>query len=68
MLIILPTFLGSSSEKENDVGSDVEHSFNMCTPKPIGALIRGEKRDSSVIKYKITATPGYIHSPFFTWV
>ncbi|KAF7687550.1 cytoskeleton-associated protein 2-like [Silurus meridionalis] len=51
---------GSSSERENDVSSDEdrEHSFNTCTPKPVGALIRGEKRDSSVIKYKITATPG----------
>ncbi|KAK2845431.1 hypothetical protein Q7C36_010285 [Tachysurus vachellii] len=51
---------GSSSTRENDVGSDEdgEHSFSSCTPKPVGALIRGEKRDSSVIKYKITATPG----------
>ncbi|KAK3538897.1 hypothetical protein QTP86_020177 [Hemibagrus guttatus] len=51
---------GSSSERENDVGSDEdgERSFSLCTPKPVGALIRGEKRDSSVIKYKITATPG----------
>ncbi|KAB5528667.1 hypothetical protein PHYPO_G00142870 [Pangasianodon hypophthalmus] len=51
---------GSSSDRENDVGSDEdgEHSVNVCTPKPVGALIRGEKRDSSVIKYKITATPG----------
>lgn len=58
----MPTFLGSCSERENDVcsGEDGEHSFNACTPKPVGALIRGEKRDSSVIKYKITATPGYI--------
>lgn len=28
------------------------------TPKPLRALICGEKGDSSVIKYKITATPG----------
>ncbi|KAI5613020.1 cytoskeleton-associated protein 2-like [Silurus asotus] len=51
---------GSSSETENVVSRDEdrEHSFNKCTPKPVGALIRGEKRDSSVIKYKITATPG----------
>ncbi|MCJ8747036.1 hypothetical protein PDJAM_G00148870 [Pangasius djambal] len=51
---------GSSSERENDVGSDEdgELGVNVCTPKPVGALIRGEKRDSSVIKYKITATPG----------
>lgn len=31
----------------------------MCTPKPVGALICGMRGDSSVVKYKITATPGY---------
>ncbi|XP_070821066.1 cytoskeleton-associated protein 2-like [Chaetodon trifascialis] len=30
----------------------------MMTPKPVRALICGEKGDSSVVKYKITATPG----------
>lgn len=30
----------------------------MCTPKPVGALICGMRGDSSVVKYKITATPG----------
>lgn len=30
----------------------------MCTPKPVGALICGRRGDSSVVKYKITATPG----------
>ncbi|XP_072243458.1 cytoskeleton-associated protein 2-like [Leuresthes tenuis] len=30
----------------------------MMTPKPIRALINGEKRGSSVVKYKITSTPG----------
>ncbi|XP_074526962.1 cytoskeleton-associated protein 2-like [Halichoeres trimaculatus] len=30
----------------------------MMTPKPVRALIYGEKGDSSVVKYKITATPG----------
>ncbi|KAF4112715.1 cytoskeleton-associated protein 2-like [Onychostoma macrolepis] len=29
-----------------------------CTPKPISALISGARGDSSVVKYKITATPG----------
>ncbi|XP_034398410.1 cytoskeleton-associated protein 2-like isoform X2 [Cyclopterus lumpus] len=29
-----------------------------ATPKPVRALLRGEKGDSSVVKYKITATPG----------
>ncbi|XP_066513817.1 cytoskeleton-associated protein 2-like isoform X1 [Hoplias malabaricus] len=39
------------SEKEGKRHSDIH------TPKPVGALIRGAKGDSSVIKYKITATP-----------
>ncbi|XP_074494933.1 cytoskeleton-associated protein 2-like [Sebastes fasciatus] len=30
----------------------------MMTPKPVRALIWGEKGNSSVVKYKITATPG----------
>ncbi|XP_056136356.1 cytoskeleton-associated protein 2-like [Lampris incognitus] len=30
----------------------------LVTPKPVRALIFGNKGDSSVIKYKITATPG----------
>ncbi|XP_052453004.1 cytoskeleton-associated protein 2-like [Carassius gibelio] len=30
----------------------------MCTPKPVGAVICGRRGDSSVVKYKITATPG----------
>ncbi|TSV94917.1 Cytoskeleton-associated protein 2-like [Bagarius yarrelli] len=47
-----------SSERENGVGSDEDGEDRFNTPKPVGALIRGEKRDSSVIKYKITATPG----------
>ncbi|TRY93600.1 hypothetical protein DNTS_005196 [Danionella cerebrum] len=29
-----------------------------CTPKPIGVRISGTMGDSSVVKYKITATPG----------
>lgn len=32
----------------------------VMTPKPVRALICGEKGESSVVKYKITATPGYI--------
>lgn len=56
----MSTFLDSSVERVNDVSGDEEPSFNTCTPKPVGALIRGEKRDSSVIKYKITSTPGYV--------
>ncbi|XP_051750767.1 cytoskeleton-associated protein 2-like isoform X2 [Ctenopharyngodon idella] len=30
----------------------------ISTPKPVGALICGMRGDSSVVKYKITATPG----------
>ncbi|KAF5894542.1 cytoskeleton-associated protein 2-like, partial [Clarias magur] len=50
----------SLSERPNDLGGDEdeEQVLNTCTPKAVGALIRGEKGDSSVIKYKITATPG----------
>jgi len=32
----------------------------MATPKPVRGLICGEQGDSSVVKYKITATPGYV--------
>ncbi|XP_053336411.1 cytoskeleton-associated protein 2-like [Clarias gariepinus] len=50
----------SLSERQNDLGGDEdgEHVLNTCTPKAVGALIRGEKGDSAMIKYKITATPG----------
>lgn len=34
----------------------------MATPKPVKALIHGEQRGSSVVKYKITATPGGFRS------
>ncbi|XP_062873684.1 cytoskeleton-associated protein 2-like isoform X2 [Trichomycterus rosablanca] len=46
--------------EEDALGSEEteEHKTNMCTPKPVGALIRGERGDSSVIKFKITNTPG----------
>lgn len=36
----------------------------VMTPKPIRALIFGEKGDSSVVKYKITATPGCVSISF----
>nr|XP_019961214.1 PREDICTED: cytoskeleton-associated protein 2-like [Paralichthys olivaceus] len=39
--------------------SSPESSHNpMMTPKPVRVLISGEKGNSSVVKYKITATPG----------
>ncbi|TWW60180.1 cytoskeleton-associated protein 2-like isoform X1 [Takifugu flavidus] len=34
----------------------------MTPPQPVRALIYGEKGDSSVVKYKITATPGCPHT------
>ncbi|XP_016395384.1 cytoskeleton-associated protein 2-like [Sinocyclocheilus rhinocerous] len=40
-------------EAEETGVCDEEH-----TPKPISALISGARGDSSVVKYKITATPG----------
>ncbi|XP_016318463.1 cytoskeleton-associated protein 2-like [Sinocyclocheilus anshuiensis] len=40
-------------EAEETGACDEEH-----TPKPISALISGARGDSSVVKYKITATPG----------
>lgn len=57
------------SAKEQD--KEVEHiptpentpdcgSNPLMTPKPVRALIYGERGESSVVKYKITATPGYV--------
>lgn len=60
-------FLLASEEKEKDehqmpAYDSTDESCNnpMMTPKPVRALISGEKGDSSVVKYKITATPGYV--------
>ncbi|XP_056110681.1 cytoskeleton-associated protein 2-like [Rhinichthys klamathensis goyatoka] len=47
-----PEMVETRMHDEQEVG-DV-----MCTPKPVGALICGMRGDSSVVKYKITATPG----------
>lgn len=33
----------------------------LVTPKAVSAFIRGMKGDSSVVKYKITATPGCVY-------
>ncbi|XP_067296367.1 cytoskeleton-associated protein 2-like [Pseudorasbora parva] len=43
---------------ETRVHDEQEVGDVMCTPKPVGALICGMRGDSSVVKYKITATPG----------
>lgn len=57
-------FLSASkeNEKEEDQAESTPESINnpLMTPKPVRALICGEKGDSSVVKYKITATPGYV--------
>uniref|UniRef100_A0AAY4CQV5 Cytoskeleton-associated protein 2 C-terminal domain-containing protein n=1 Tax=Denticeps clupeoides TaxID=299321 RepID=A0AAY4CQV5_9TELE len=54
-------------ESENNGIQTGSHSFSPeqdgmgpDTPKALGAFIRGEKGDSSVVKYKISSTPGYI--------
>ncbi|KAA0716811.1 Cytoskeleton-associated protein 2-like [Triplophysa tibetana] len=44
-------------EAETDDGHEVPDDV-LCTPKPVGAFICGMRGDSSVVKYKITATPG----------
>ncbi|KAE8291794.1 Cytoskeleton-associated protein 2-like Radial fiber and mitotic spindle protein [Larimichthys crocea] len=51
------------NEKEEDqiqTAKSTPGSINspMMTPKPVRAFICGEKGDTSVVKYKITATPG----------
>ncbi|XP_073697277.1 cytoskeleton-associated protein 2-like [Garra rufa] len=43
---------------ETKVDDKQEGGDLMCTPKPVGALICGRRGNSSVVKYKITATPG----------
>lgn len=60
-------FLSASdgNGKEDDqvsVGESTPESINnpLMTPKPVRALICGEQGGSSVVKYKITATPGYV--------
>lgn len=49
-------------EEQTPAGENTPESINnpMMTPKPVRALICGERGDSSVVKYKITATPGYV--------
>lgn len=57
-----------AAEDDNDEKGEgpAEHNtpdFNkepLTPPQPVRALIYGEKGDSSVVKYKITATPGYV--------
>ncbi|XP_026878949.2 cytoskeleton-associated protein 2-like isoform X2 [Electrophorus electricus] len=44
-------------EAKDEEGEKEEHYNSLCTPKPVAVWIHGEKGESSVIKYKITATP-----------
>ncbi|XP_048044847.1 cytoskeleton-associated protein 2-like isoform X2 [Megalobrama amblycephala] len=43
---------------ETGMYDEQEGRDSISTPKPVGALICGMRGDSSVVKYKITATPG----------
>ncbi|KTG36444.1 hypothetical protein cypCar_00019881 [Cyprinus carpio] len=47
-----------SEAVETRVHEEQGCSYILCTPKPVGAVICGRRGDSSVVKYKITATPG----------
>lgn len=60
-------FKSESEENEEDQcqtpahdSSDEGYNNPVMTPQPVRALIRGEGGDSSVVKYKITTTPGYV--------
>lgn len=54
---------GANNKEEDQIpaveGTPENINNPMMTPNPVRALICGEKGNSSVIKYKITATPGY---------
>ncbi|XP_034026710.1 cytoskeleton-associated protein 2-like [Thalassophryne amazonica] len=56
------TLLTCENEKEQilETVENTPQSSNapVTTPNPVGALICGETGDSSVVKFKITATPG----------
>ncbi|XP_036382106.1 cytoskeleton-associated protein 2-like [Megalops cyprinoides] len=44
--------------KEDSLGQEAQETALSTTPVAMSAMIRGEKEGSSVVKYKITATPG----------
>ncbi|KAG7480814.1 hypothetical protein MATL_G00060200 [Megalops atlanticus] len=60
------TALGGASDgpqfcavgKENSLGQEAQETAGPTTPIAMSAMIRGDKEGSSVVKYKITATPG----------
>ncbi|XP_055080346.1 cytoskeleton-associated protein 2-like [Periophthalmus magnuspinnatus] len=47
-----------NQDKETEQTGDSLEALNPVTPKPSRALICAEKGNSSMVKYKITATPG----------
>lgn len=53
---------GEVAEEQSPGGQRSAEIINslLMTPKPITALISGEKGSSSVVKYKVTTTPGYV--------
>lgn len=67
--IIYWASLAAEDNKDKGDGQAVQNTPDlnkepMTTPQPVRALIYGEKGDSSVVKYKITATPGYVSTSF----
>lgn len=66
LISLISIILSASCENNKDEdqipaaeGTPENINNPMMTPNPVRALICGEKGNSSVIKYKITATPGY---------
>lgn len=58
-------FSASATDGEEEQSPEVQRAAEtfaspMMTPKPITELISGETGDSSVIKYRVTTTPGYV--------
>ncbi|KAJ8379273.1 hypothetical protein SKAU_G00000510 [Synaphobranchus kaupii] len=56
-----PAASASEGKKDDDEDEDEAHqaaAIDPVTPRATSAIIRGTKEGSSVVKYKITATPG----------
>lgn len=58
-----PASTTDRAEEQSPGGQRSAETFTslLMTPKPITELIGGEKGDSSVIKYRVTTTPGYVN-------
>lgn len=67
MNIFIYSFIAEEEEKQEETSENAPDGVSdpLVTPKPVRALINGERGGSSVIKYKITSTPGYV-SVFMT--